>query len=823
MDAPLRPSQPFYLVTLILMGSLLLSACGDGAEFLLTPAVPSAQTLDPISEIIFIVRVPNQVSADQGVILEIVDDVTGLAFNTERRKLDVTHEANVFATRIQVPAGTVLKYRYLRSDPDSVSIESTTLGSSVHYRFCSASSSMIVQDLVAAWSDQPYKGQTGRLAGVITEAGSNTPLPDMLVVFGGMRTITASDGSFRIDSIIPGAQNIVVYSMDGSHQPFQQAAVIAPDALTPANIQLTTASKVNVSFLVQAPPETSGEMTVRMVGNLYSLGNTFSELQGGGSVLASRAPTLSKQADGHYKITLSLPVGTDLRYKYTLGDGFWNGELTNNGSFRLRQLIVPSKDVVIDDTVDTWKSPTGAPILFTTTAPANTPDGDQLSIQFNPFVWMQPIPMWTDGTGQWRYILYNPLNLPAGAGYRYCRNDQCGLADDMETAVTGSAGYRFRVLETAQVFSNQVERWAWWQPDSKPTTVISAEAAQREPGFLTGVELSPNWQPTWQSFMGIGINKIKATGAGVIVLTPTWTYTHRNQPGFEPQLGLDPIWADQMQNALAARRLGMDVILFPLIRGQPGENPWTNTLERSPGWWTNWFERYHGFALHHAKMATITGARGIVLGGPAVTAALPGGLLPDGSPSGVPDDAELRWREIIAAVRTQYSGPVYWALSFAGELDAIPPLLTDTDGIYLLVSTHVPTQLDVNGGMAVRIEKVLDESIKPLKDSLGKPIIIAAQYPSRTVDSSICSADEIECTLFDKWAGEEAAVDLQAQVDAYNALFVAANNRSWIGGIVSRGFYPPAALQDASSSIHGKPAGDVVWYWFSRLMPASNP
>ena len=48
----------------------------------------------------------------------------------------------------------------------------------------------------------------------------------------------------------------------------------------------------------------------------------------------------------------------------------------------------------------------------------------------------------------------------------------------------------------------------------------------------------------------------------------------------------------------------------------------------------------------------------------------------------------------------------------------------------------------------------------------------------------------------------------------------AINTRPWVGGIISRGYYPPAMLQDKSASVHGKPAADLLWYWFPRLTGA---
>ena len=55
---------------------------------------------------------------------------------------------------------------------------------------------------------------------------------------------------------------------------------------------------------------------------------------------------------------MMLPAGADIRYKYTLGDGFWNAEHNTDGNFILRQLIVPasSTPVQVQDTVQTWQA-----------------------------------------------------------------------------------------------------------------------------------------------------------------------------------------------------------------------------------------------------------------------------------------------------------------------------------------------------------------------------------------------------------------------------------------------------------------------------------
>src|SRR6266478_1901911 len=86
------------------------------------------------------------------------------------------------------------------------------------------------------------------------------------------------------------------------------------------------------------------------------------------------------------------------------------------------------------DGVQSWQAGPNAPILFQLTVPQDTPAGDVMYIQFNPYGWTPPIPMWNQGNNHWGYKLYGPLNIIGSFGYRYCRNAQCDSADDAQTA-----------------------------------------------------------------------------------------------------------------------------------------------------------------------------------------------------------------------------------------------------------------------------------------------------------------------------------------------------------------------------------------------------
>jgi hypothetical protein len=203
-------------------------------------------------------------------------------------------------------------------------------------------------------------------------------------------------------------------------------------------VQLTPAKLVTAIFAITVPADTPPDAPVRLAGNLYQLGNSFADLSGGVSSLASRMPTLGELPDGRYMVTLTLPAGAYLEYKYTLGDGLWSSEITSEEAFQLRQLIIPDNDFEENETVDAWQTGNTNPIQFEVKVPPETPPHEIVSIQFNPgFGWLEPIPMWlaknAQGEAVWKFDLTGPFNHLTSLQYRYCRQNQCGSTDDSAT------------------------------------------------------------------------------------------------------------------------------------------------------------------------------------------------------------------------------------------------------------------------------------------------------------------------------------------------------------------------------------------------------
>jgi hypothetical protein len=385
---------------------------------------PDKPTQQPTSMIRFVVDVPGDTPTGNGLDIVLLDEVTGLQLNPERypmRPIDGTH----YTATMPFPKDTAIKYRYARAG-NLPADEFTSNGKPVRYRLYHVRGQATVNDIVARWSDTQLQRKTGRLYGTIGDGVTGAPLQDILIFCGGMQATTRSDGTYAIDGLPAGLHNMVAYTKDGSYLPFQQGALVGESRLTEASFFLPRPHFVNIAFTVSLPPETPEKALVHFAGNLKQLGNTFSDLNGGVNGLAQSMPVMPRLSDGRYGLTLSLPPGTDLRYKYTLGDGFWNAERDLEGRYRVRQLTVPGDDFVVKDQVITWRDSAKTPMVFDYFDPLGK-SSNNVTIQFNAYGWTQGLSAWPLGGNRWTYTLYNPLKtLPNDFKHRFCTNGSCG-------------------------------------------------------------------------------------------------------------------------------------------------------------------------------------------------------------------------------------------------------------------------------------------------------------------------------------------------------------------------------------------------------------
>lgn len=795
--------------------SLLLAISVSSCELVSqAPVTPPPQgniptpTPAPMAETTFDVSIPAPIPDGMSLTIAVLDEVTGLPINPvfyPMQAQDATH----YTTKIAIPLNGVIKYRYVLQGSYPIQ-EDTAFDQPVRYRMVVVPGPSQVSDIVSSWVDQPFSGEVGRVQGQVVDPKSGQPLSDILITAGGAQTMSDSLGNFILEGLPPGVNNLVAYSLNGAYQPFQQGAAVAAGLTTPAAVSMEPVSNVKMTFVVTVPADTVAGAPLRIAGNLSQMGNTYADLDGGVNTIGSLMPVMTTLPDGRYAITLDLPAGTDLRYKYTQGDGLWNAEHAKDGDFRIRQLIVPDSNSLVQDQVESWTSGSNAPILFQVSVPPTTPASDVVSIQFNPYTWTVPIPMWPIGNNQWVFKLFSPLNLVSTFSYRYCRNDQCSSADDAATAGQSSPGRPITVSTTPQEIKDTVAGWQW---DSTSSTLGAQPIINSRPqGFITGVELQPAYHPSWIPFYPSAFQSIQSTKSNWTVLDPTWTVSHNNPLVFAQKPGLNPLRSDLENQIASAIALNLNVALSPNPHFESQSDDWRYS---TPSDWNSWFDRYRSFAIYNADIAAKSGAQALILGGEWIPAALY-----DGS-----TDSESRFRALITEIRQHFSGQIWWGQPYPGSMQTYPPFLDVVDGIYLLwsapLSQNPAAPIDE---MANEAGRLFDTDILPFAISIQKPVIVAPVYPSAEGASSGCvpapTGGCVDWTALSRPMPDipSVALDLNGQANVYQALLTAINDRPWLSGIVSRGFYAPVSLADKSASVNGKPGADILTYWYARML-----
>jgi len=820
------------IISIVIIISCYLTSCDAISLEGIMPEFGNSQPAPELVEINFYVQLPLNTPEGEIIYISTLDEVTGLGVNAQAHPLepalgeDNLDQGPVYKTSLTVPQHSIIKYRYTRQNQYAV-IEHTQADEQVRYRIVRAENPLEVRDVVSKWSDTEYYWpEPGRISGVISDEATGKPVPGMLVIAGGVQAFTTASGSYMLPGLPPGIHNLVVYAPDGSYQEIQQGAEVASQANTEANLVVKPREFVDVTFLVSVPIGTP-EGSVRIVGNLYQLGNTFANLPGGMNTIPSRMPKLTYAGDNIYGIILSLPVGTEIRYKYSLGDGFWNAEHEEDGSFRIRRFLVPNHPIQIDEQVLTWKSGTKDSITFDLWTPDDTPPGEQIYIQFNPYGWTTPLPMTELGPNHWVFILFSPFDILSDMTYRYCREGDCGTTDDSATQGKSPNGREVSPSSEPQYIADNIESWSWLETDLQFESIPLPTITSRGENFFSAIEIIPGNKAADSVQITEAIPEIKQINPRWVILTPTWSFTHQSPPVIEPDPNQDPLWFDLSEMNTAAINSGLKTAIHPQPHFKSTPEEFWSSAPRDFSWWNSWFDQYHGFALHFAEAAEQHGAEVLILGGDWLIPALPGGKLTNGEPSGVPADSEIRWMEILEDVKSHFSGTVAWTMSLPDK-DNIPGYINQIDQV------HLNWTLDFQSGDSSSLEDLINQAQTSLDGEVNqfwsdwlreqdKKLILRLYYPSAASWSSNCSDEEDQvCYQLSDFIqpapdlpGVEVDFTLQARV--YTSLISTAANRSWISGIIARGYYAPAILHDKSISIHGKPAEMILSQWFARL------
>jgi hypothetical protein len=816
----------FLRVHTFLLILLLLSSCTGKEETsdIPTPSSsPSSPSSLPVSDVVITVNPPEGTGEDSDLALILLDEVTGWAQNTTAIPMTMLEDGR-WQVSLQPTTRSLLRYRYVRRSPGVVQ-EAGTDGDPVQNRTLYISGPIQVEDQIATWVGTPYSGEMGRVTGRLVDTQSGEPLREMIANIAGKTVFTDGMGNFRVDRLVPGLHTITAFSPDGSYSPAQQGAIVEANSTTPAEMSLIPANSVQVTFEVIVPGSTIEGTPVRIAANLRQFGHLFTQLPGGITNALGLMPILSEIDPTHYQYIANLYSGTHFRYKYTLGDGLINAERDELGAVVTRDLIVPEEDVVIEDTIASWEGEGQGNVLFWLDVPAETPPSDIVSLQLFPQTPTTPIPMWKIGDRQWFYTVYNYPGSEGAVGYRYCRNQQCGIADDKLTPGSDPQWRTFLPGSSKLDINDTIEGWSWFSPDEGATSIPPMVVEQRD-GFSVGIEILPRYDPSWESHLGVGLRRISEIGANTVVLTPSWVVGASNP---KPEIGFNPAFSPYLENLKIhierARSFGLQVELHPYLQFEsldPSE--WWNSAAKDTDWWSAWFDRYETFVLTFAQVANELQVGKIVLGGPELTPSLPADPLVDEARAEAYPAAEVEWQGLISEVRSIYAGKIAFEVDLR-DIPTISPAFIDVlDEVYIY--WNAPLVSDTATGIEAyqdAAEAIMSDSIPVSGAWSGKPISLSVEYASFDGSTLGCEGQlGVECyeaEIFDLGAEGNASlpIDLQEQAEAIYAVIAQAYLQPGIQGVYVRRYNPIVQLQDKSASVYGKPAQAVLELWYHQI------
>jgi hypothetical protein len=140
-------------------------AISPSGELVATSAPQPAET-----QVSFTVQAPPDTPAGEPVYLSILDEVTGLALNTQVIPLEAvtgsdTSAAPTYHVSVPFVIGSLVKYRYERQSGPIRVAEHLSDGSAVRYRLLHVDAGHTVEDVISRWTDTalPYPPGASRV------------------------------------------------------------------------------------------------------------------------------------------------------------------------------------------------------------------------------------------------------------------------------------------------------------------------------------------------------------------------------------------------------------------------------------------------------------------------------------------------------------------------------------------------------------------------------------------------------------------------------------------------------------------------------------
>jgi uncharacterized protein (TIGR03437 family) len=327
--------------------------------------------------------------------------------------------------------------------------------------------------------------------------------------------------------------------------------------------------------------------------------------------------------------------------------------------------------------------------------------------------------------------------------------------------------------------------------------------AQSLSGFTYNGITHASWQPTEYATTAATTSRqaLAATGASWAGVMVTWYQDTITSTTIAPVATTSPTDAAVEQAIQNLHSLGLKVILKPMVDlNYPVNGQWRGDINPPASGMDAWFASYTSFIVKYAQMAQAQGVETLNMGTELVDMT--------GSAN------QSRWKAVIEAIRSNYSGPVVYGANATYPGDEFSSVsfwpwvdLIGLDG-YVPLTDHADPSLAelVAAWRNNRYGEDYLAAVQNLSDAYQKPVLFTE-----------LGYESAAGTNTEPYAyGYAAAYDPTEQRNCYDAFFLVwSAESSWVKGVFWWDWeVTPPAPGSLAYSPWGRPAEDVLRAWY---------
>lgn len=459
-----------------------------------------------------------------------------------------------------------------------------------------------------------------------------------------------------------------------------------------------------------------------------------------------------------------------------------------------------------------------APLSFTVTVPANTPDHTIVYIEFfdENGVAMGLRQMEKKSDDEWSFVdqfIYQDLMARGSLQYRYNR-DNLGYTAAEEFTPDSPTSFRRISSDDDLAVVDVVTKWRWMPGPGESLPEVEAHVIPFEPrvngeAFQGGVLLADFWWDAFDALIPSTNARMKANNIKWVSISPTWDYTQTSPTPILGKVGFS--YKDEQLDAhlVKLQEDGFEIFLQPQICCTiPSEQ------ELSDEWWAAWLEQYRTFLFYNVEYANRYEI-------PFFNTDI-GWFINDN----IPPTYRVELEKLLTEVRDAYQGRMGREVYVGGNIEKDLYCAPVSDGekwdffavkLWAGFSTRLDPSLDE---LTSNLRSIFDSCLAPVYTRYKKPFILTqVAYPS--VDGGLqgttfLDGEDPAISLWEPYS-DKFQLDLEEQALGYDAMLQAVAQTDYIIGMYPFVYFPDTFPLSKEYNIRDKPAESVLSEWYESI------